>query len=168
MTQAVAANGTFAPAPAVTLYDLAEVKKKLDALYGSKLDLEDPSFVVMAGVHMIFQKNLEYSLKWMEECTRTAMAEYKQGLDTAANDKKRDTRQELINLASVIHDKLKLEADGINRPLMARIEELKQIATTIGADYSQYRWHDRIVGLLCAALLFLAAFASGMVFELKR
>jgi hypothetical protein len=48
-------------------------------------------------------------------------------------------RQDLINLATIIHEKLKVEADAINKPLLARIEELKQIATTIGANYAQFR-----------------------------
>ena len=152
----------------MSLYDLAEVKRKLEALYGSKIDLDDPSFIVMAGVDMMFRRTLDHSLQWIEERTRIAVTEYKQGLDTASNEKKRDIRQELINLAALIHEKLKIEADAINKPLLARIEELKQTATTIGANYQQYRWHDRIVGFLCAALLFLAAFASGMVFELFK
>jgi hypothetical protein len=156
------------PAAASTPYNLPEIKKKLEVLFGSKLGLDDPSFIAMTGVDMLFRQTLDHSLRWVEDRTRIAMAEYRQGLDTAANDKKREVRQELINLAGIIHDKLKVEADAINKPLLARIEELKQIATTIGANYTQYRWHDRIGGFLCGALLFLAAFASGMVFELFK
>lgn len=166
MSQVIANYGTSVPE--VTLYDLSEVKKKLEALYGSKLDLDDPSFVVMAGVHIIFGQHLQYSLRWLEECTGTAMAEYKQGLDATANDKKRAMRQELIDLGCVIHDKLKVDTDATNKSLLARIEDLKQVAASIGGNYSQYRWHDRVIGLLCASLLFLAAFASGMVLELFK
>jgi hypothetical protein len=146
-------------------YSLPEIRKKLETLCGAKLPDDDPSLFIVVAVDMMVR---DYSSRWMEECSRAAMEEYKQGLDAAANDKKRDLRQELISLAAVIHDKLKVETDAIHRPLITRIEELKQIATTIGANYYQYRWHDRIVGLLCASLLFLAAFASGMVFELFK
>ena len=155
-------------APDWTPYNLGEIREKLETIFGSKLGRDDPSFMMMAGIDMLFRQTLDRSLQWVEERTRTATAEYKEGLDTAANEKKREMRQELINLATIIHEKLNVEADAINKPLLARIEDLKQIASTIGANYAQFRWHDRIVGFLCGALLFLAAFASGMVFEIVK
>jgi hypothetical protein len=159
---ATARDGDWTP------YNLPEIRKKLETVFGSKLGPDDPSFMMMTGIDMLFRQTLDHSLQWVEERTRIAMTEYKQGLDAAANDKKRDIRQELINLATIIHEKLRIEADAINKPLLARIEELKQIASTIGANYAQFRWHDRIVGFLCGALLFLAAFASGMIFEIVK
>ena len=149
-------------------YNLHEVRKKLEAAFGSKVGTDDPSFMMMTGIDMLFRQTLDHSMQWIEERTRVASSEYRQGLDGAANEKKREVRQELINLATIIHEKLCVEADAINKPLLARIEELKQIASTIGANYAQFRWHDRIVGFLCGALLFLAAFASGMVFEILK
>jgi uncharacterized iron-regulated membrane protein len=128
---------------------------------------DDPSFMMMTGIDMLFRQTLDHSMQWIEERTRVASSEYRQGLDAAANEKKREVRQELINLAAIIHEKLRVEGDAINKPLLARIEDLKQIASTIGANYAQFRWH-RIVGFLCGALLFLAAFASGMVFEIVK
>ena len=149
-------------------YNLHEVRKKLEAAFGSKVGMDDPSFMMMTGMDMLFRQTLDHSMQWIEERTRVASSEYRQGLDAAANEKKREVRQELINLATIIHEKLRVEADAINKPLLARIEELKEIASTIGANYAQFRWHDRIVGFLCGALLFLAAFASGMVFEIVK
>lgn len=154
--------------PNWTPYNLHEVRKKLEMVFGSKVGADDPSFMMMTGIDMLFRQTLDHSLQWIEERTHVAAAEYRQGLDAAANEKKREVRQELINLATIIHEKLRVEADAINKPLLARIEDLKQIAATIGANYAQFRWHDRIVGFLCGALLFLAAFASGMVFELVK
>jgi hypothetical protein len=151
-----------------TPYNLHEVRRKLETVFGSKVGPDDPSFMMMTGIDMLFRQTLDHSLQCVEERTRIASTEYRQGLDAAANEKKREIRQELINLATIIHEKLKIEADAINKPLLVRIEDLKQIASTIGANYAQFRWHDRIVGFLCGALLFLAAFASGMVFELVR
>lgn len=156
------------PGPNSTPYNLHEVRKKLEAAFGWKVGTDDPSFMIMTGIDMLFRQTLDHSMQWIEERTRVASSEYRQGLDAAANEKKREVRQELINLATIIHEKLRVEADAINKPLLARIEELKQIASTIGANYAQFRWHDRIVGFLCGALLFLAAFASGMVFEIVK
>lgn len=156
------------PGPNWTPYNLHEVRKKLEATFGSKVGMDDPSFMMMTGIDMLFRQTLDYFIQSIEERTRVAATEYRQGLDSAANEKKREVRQELINLATIIHEKLKIEADAINKPLLARIEDLKLIASTIGANYAQFRWHDRIVGFLCGALLFLAAFASGMVFEIVR
>ncbi|MBV9675290.1 MAG: hypothetical protein JO185_03075 [Acidobacteriaceae bacterium] len=151
-----------------TPYYLPEVREKLERVFGWKVGPDDPSLMMMTGIEILFRQTLDHSLQWVEERTRTASAEYRQGLDATANEKKREVRQDLINLATIIHEKLKIEADVINKPLLARIEDLKQIASTIGANYAQFRWHDRIVGFLCGALLFLAAFASGMVFEMVR
>jgi hypothetical protein len=153
-------------------YDLLDVQRKLEAIFAAKLDWDDPSFVAMAGIDLIFQETLPHLFQqcgaWIEENALEAIREYRQGLDQAANDKKLEVRRDLIELATLIQDKLKVETDRINKPLLSRIEELKGIAETIGANYSQYRWHDRIVGFVCAVLLFLVAFASGMVFEFAR
>jgi hypothetical protein len=149
-------------------YDLLDVQKKLEAIFATRIDWDDPSFVAMAGMDLIFQTTLQQCRAWMEESALEAIREYRQGLDKAANDKKLEVRRDLIELATLIQDKLKVETDRTNKPLLFRIEELKGIAETIGANYSQYRWHDRIMGFVCGVLLFLVAFGSGMLFEMTR
>jgi hypothetical protein len=153
-------------------YDLLDVQRKLEAMFATKIEWDDPHLVGMATIDLILQQTLPHLFQqcgaWIEENALEAIREYRQGLDQAANDKKLEVRRDLIELATLIQDKLKVETDRINKPLLSRIEELKGIAETIGANYSQYRWHDRIAGFVCAVLLFLAAFAAGMVFEMTR
>ena len=152
----------------VVPYDLLDVQRKLEAIFAAKIDWDDPILVPMASVDLIFQETLLQCGAWIEESALEAVREYRQGLDKAANDKKLEVRRDLIELATLIQDKLKVETDRTNKPLLFRIEELKGIAETIGANYSQYRWHDRIMGFVCGVLLFLVAFGSGMLFEMTR
>lgn len=149
-------------------FDVDAIVARIEKQYRTRIPDDDVIRIMMAGTYEAIRQGSQKSIQMCIAESATAMEEFHRGLNYAANEKKLEVRQELIQHAKAIKERLRIEANELHGPLVQRIGDLERVAAKIAGNYSNHRWKDRIVGIVIGLVMVLLGFGGGLIFALKK